>query len=136
MGDSLRGTIPKKVLIVEDDLLLSAVEKRLIQKCGYKVAGSVRTAQEAIEKTHQLQPDLIIMDIKLLGDMDGVQAMQKIREFSEVPVIYLSGVSDQTVYERAQETRFVDSLLKPITEEDLKSSLEKAFSINSAYEYT
>lgn len=118
----------KKILIVEDDLLLSAVKKRFVQNLGYQAVGTARTAEDAIEKANLLQPDLIIMDIKLIGDMDGIQAMKKIRELSDVPVIYLSGVSDREVLERAEKTKFVDFLVKPITSADLEEPLERAFS--------
>ena len=118
----------KKILIVEDDLLLSAVKQRFVQNLGHQAVGTARTAEEAIEKTQSLQPDLIIMDIKLIGEMDGIQAMKKIREISDVPVIYLSGVSDEEILDRAEETKFVDFLVKPITSSDLEIPIERAFS--------
>lgn len=117
----------KKVLIVEDDMLLSLVEERLIQKLGHEVVAKVTTGEEAIEKSKELSPDLIVMDIVLKGELDGIQAMEKIREHSDVPVIYLSGNSDRYNFERAKKTEFTDYLVKPITSKDLEKPLEIAF---------
>lgn len=111
------------VLIVEDDLLLSMVEERLITKLGFEVVGKVDTGSEAIEKAQELDPDIIVMDISLKGDMDGIEAMGKIREKSDVPVVYLSGSGDRYSYERAKKTGFTDYLTKPVTSGDLKTPL-------------
>lgn len=117
----------RKVLIVEDDMLLSLVEERLIEKLGYTVVDKVVSGEEAIDKAEELQPDVILMDIILKGEMDGIEAMEVIRESSEVPVIYLSGNSDRFNYERAKKTGFTDYLVKPITSKDLKEPFKKAF---------
>lgn len=112
-----------RVLIVEDDMLLSMVEERLIQKLGFDVVGKIDNGPDAIEKTEELDPDVIVMDISLKGDMDGIEAMQVIRENSSVPVIYLSGSGDRYFYERAKKTGFTDFLTKPVTGGELKSPL-------------
>ncbi|MDZ7716678.1 MAG: response regulator [Balneolaceae bacterium] len=124
----MKKNTAKNVLIVEDDMLLSLVEERLIQKLGHNVVGKVTTGKEAIEKSKELSPDLIMMDIILKGEMDGIEAMEKIREESEVPVIYLSGNSDRYNFERAKKTQFTDYLVKPITSKDLKKPMDIAFS--------
>lgn len=118
----------KKVLIVEDDMLLSLVEERLIQKMGHDVIAKVGSGKDAIEKAEELKPDIIVMDIILKGDMDGIEAMEEIRKHSDVPVIYLSGNSDRFNYERARKTGFTDYLVKPITSNDLKKPFKEAFS--------
>lgn len=117
----------KNVLIVEDDKLLSLVEERIVEKLGYNVVGKVGSAEEAITKAKNLDPDLIVMDIALKGDMDGIQAMETIRKSSDVPVIYLSGNSDRYNYERAKKTEFTDYLVKPVTYKDLKEPMLRAF---------
>ncbi|MDX1639917.1 MAG: response regulator, partial [Balneolaceae bacterium] len=104
----------KKILIVEDDMLLSLVEERLIEKLGYRVAGKTGSGREAVQMVKDVQPDLILMDIILKDDMDGIEAMEQIREISDVSVIYLSGNSDRYNYERAKQTDFVDYLVKPV----------------------
>lgn len=117
----------KNVLIVEDDMLLSLVEERLIEKMGHKVVAKVGTGKEAIDKAKELTPDIILMDIVLKGDIDGIEAMEEIRKHSNVPVVYLSGNSDRFNFERAKKTGFTDYLVKPITSNDLYKPFEKAF---------
>lgn len=123
----MKDSDSKKVLIVEDDMLLSLVEERLIKKMGHEVVAKVVTGEEAIAKAKELKPDLILMDIILKGDMDGIEAMEEIRKASDVPVVYLSGNSDRFNYERAKKTGFTDYLVKPITNNDLKKPFLKAF---------
>lgn len=117
----------KKVLIVEDDMIISMVLERMIKKLGHKVVDKVIAGQAAIDKAFELQPDLILMDIQLKDNIDGITAMQKIREKSDVHVIYITGNSDQYNLERAKETNFVDYLVKPIQMSHLKKSISKAF---------
>lgn len=117
----------KNVLIVEDDMLLSLVEERLVEKMGHSVVAKVGCGKDAIDKAKELNPDIILMDIVLKGDMDGIQAMEEIRKYSKVPVVYLSGNSDRFNYERAKKTGFIDYLVKPITSNDLYKPFEKAF---------
>jgi CheY-like chemotaxis protein len=99
----------------------------LVQKLGHNVIAKVGSGKEAIEKAEELNPDLIIMDIILKGEMDGIEAMEEIRKKSSVPVVYLSGNSDRFNYERAKKTGFADYLVKPITSNDLKRPLHKVF---------
>lgn len=113
-------------MIVEDDMLLSMVEERLIKQLGYEVVGKATNGPEAIDKMDELNPDVIVMDISLKGDMDGIETMEEIRKSSDVPVIYLSGSGDRYSYEQAKKTNLVDFLTKPITGSDLKEPLETA----------
>ncbi|HEX6983281.1 MAG TPA: response regulator [Balneolaceae bacterium] len=122
MGNVQRG----RVLIVEDDLLLAMVEERLIKKLGFDVVAKVREGSKAIEKVSELKPDIILMDISLKGDLDGIETMEIIRRNSDVPVIYLSGSSDRYYYERAKKTNFIGYLKKPVTSNELKKPLLEA----------
>lgn len=124
MSDSLTD---KKVLIVEDDMIISMVLERMIKKLGHQVVKKVIAGQDAIDSFFELEPDLILMDIQLKDDIDGITAMQKIREESDVHVIYITGNSDQYNLERAKKTDFVDYLVKPIQMSHLKKSISKAF---------
>jgi response regulator of citrate/malate metabolism len=120
----------KNVLIVEDDMIISMVLERMITKLGHNVVEKVISGQKAIDCTFNLEPDLILMDIQLKDDIDGISAMQKIREKSDVHVIYITGNSDQYNLSRARETNFIDYLVKPIQMSHLKKSISKAFSKN------
>jgi len=121
-----------KVLIVEDDMLLSMVEERLIKKLGYDVVGKVTQGSEAVDKASELNPDIIVMDISLKGEMDGIETMEVIRKNSSVPVIYLSGSGDRYSFERAKKTGFTDYLTKPVTSGDLEEPLHSALHQNGA----
>lgn len=117
----------KNVLIVEDDMILSMVLERMILKLNHSVVGKIITGKEAIESAKELNLDLILMDIQLKDDIDGITAMHEIRNHSSVPVIYITGNSDEYNLSRAKETDYVDYLVKPIQMSDLKSSINKAF---------
>lgn len=120
----------KKVLIVEDDMIISMVLERMINKMGLKVIEKATTGEKAIDLAQEYEPDIILMDIQLKDNIDGITAMQKIRKSSEVPVIYITGNSDQYYKERAQKTNYIDYLVKPIQMDDLKESINKVFNSN------
>lgn len=120
----------KKVLIVEDDMIISMVLERMINKMGFEVVEKATTGEKAITLAQEHEPDIILMDIQLKDDIDGITAMQKIRKSSEVPVIYITGNSDQYYKERAQKTNYIDYLVKPIQMDDLKESINKVFNSN------
>lgn len=113
------------ILVVEDNMLLTLVYENYITKLGYRLLGIYEDGISAINAAKELKPDLILMDIFLNGPIDGIEAMKKIREFSEVPVIYITGNSDQRHADRARETNYIDYLIKPITLDDLKISISK-----------
>jgi len=115
----------KTVLIVEDDLILNLLYESYLEKLGYDAEGELVYGKTAIEVAKRIKPSLILMDISLEGDMDGVDAMQEIRKFSDVPVIYITGNSDPYHIERAKKTGYLDYLVKPIEFSDLKESIEK-----------
>jgi len=117
----------KGILIVEDDMIIAMVLERMVKKLDYNVLDKVITGAKAIELAQELNPDLILMDIQLKDDIDGIEAMQKIRETSDVPVIYITGNSDQYNLNRAKETNFIRYLIKPIRIDDLKESFKEAF---------
>lgn len=120
----------KKVLIVEDDMIISMVLERMINKMGFDVVEKATTGEKAISLAQEHDPDIILMDIQLKDDIDGITAMQKIRKSSEVPVIYITGNSDQYYKERARKTNYIDYLVKPIQMDDLKESINKVFNGN------
>jgi len=118
----------KTVMIVEDDLILNLLYESYLEKLGFHAEGELVYGKTAIEVAKQSTPDLILMDISLEGELDGIEAMQEIRKFSDVPVIYITGNSDPYHVQRAKETGYLDYLVKPIEFNDLKESLERNFS--------
>ncbi len=119
----------KMVLIVEDDLILNLLYDSYFERLGFQTKGELVYGKTAIEYSKKLNPDLIVMDITLEGDLDGIDAMLEIRNFSDVPVIYITGNSDPKHVERAWETDYLDYLAKPIEFEDLKQAVAKHFEL-------
>jgi CheY-like chemotaxis protein len=115
----------KKILIVEDDMILSMVNKKYVESLGHQVVKSVRNGIDAIEAAKTYNPDVILMDIRIEGDMDGIEAMEEIRKFSDAGVIYLTGNSEPTAKARAEQTTMLAFCVKPISIDDLKAVLDK-----------
>jgi CheY-like chemotaxis protein len=115
----------KTVMIVEDDLILNLLYESYLERLGYFAEGELVYGKTAIEVAKRISPDLILMDITLEGDMDGIDAMMEIRKFSDVPVIYITGNSDPYHVERAKETNYLEYLVKPIEFNDLKEAIQK-----------
>lgn len=108
-------------------MLLSLVYENYIEKMGFKLLDIFADGESAVEAAKKLNPDLILMDIVLKGKIDGIDTMKRIREYSNVPVIYITGNSDSHHIQRAFETGYVDYLIKPISLEELKNSISKVF---------
>lgn len=122
------GKNPKNVLIVEDDSVQQVILERLITNLGHTVLGKVSEGANAIKSALRLHAvDLILMDIRLEDDVDGIQAMNEIRKNSDVKVIYVTGNSENNNIERAKETDFVDFIPKPVDPKRLSEAIEKAF---------
>lgn len=113
------------VLIVEDDRVLALMLRKMVQRMNYDVTGSVTTGEEAVEIAEKDNPDLILMDIMLEGDIDGIEAMKQIKQNISIPVIYITGNSDQTTIDRAKETNYMAYMVKPIAFEELKTQIKK-----------
>jgi CheY-like chemotaxis protein len=114
----------KKILIVEDDMIISLVVENMIKKLGHTLVGKAASGDDAIKLAKEHKPDIVLMDIRLKGDMDGIEAVTKIKEFLKTEVIYLTGNSDKVNYERAKATECIDLISKPFTIGELTRSLE------------
>ncbi len=124
-------------MIVEDDPLLSIVEEKLVTKLGYEVVGTASSGEEALCVFADFNPSILLMDIQLSGDLDGIETIRRLRtDHAEIPVIFLSGDDSPTVLNQAKDIEYVDFLLKPVTKSDLLNSLSKAENkINSGSQY-
>ncbi len=118
------STAGKRILIVEDERDTAEAMKSMLEKRDYVVAGIARTGQEAIDLADSADPDLILMDIKLEGPMDGLEAGGKIREVSTVPIVYMTGFQDKA---EAIERCGRAPLVKPFTVDELLSAIEIFF---------
>ncbi|MCW3084656.1 MAG: domain S-box [Bacteroidetes bacterium] len=113
----------KKILVVEDDYILALVQTKFLQKMGFDVVAAVTTGEGAIAAVKEFSPDIIVMDVRIDGPLDGVQTMLLIKEFSGVPVIYLSGNSEMAMLERSKETNTKGFLVKPVNYKELEAIL-------------
>lgn len=110
-----------KVLIIEDDRLISLMLSKMVQKMGHEVVAVHATGENAIKSVNDFPIDLILMDIMLEGDIDGIQAMEAIQKNHTVPVIYITGNSDESTKTRASSTNYTAYLIKPVNFSQLQS---------------
>jgi two-component system cell cycle sensor histidine kinase/response regulator CckA len=115
-----------KILVVEDDALIADDIQRTLIRLGYEVPLTVATGLEAIEAAGSMRPQLMLMDIKLQGTMDGIEAAIVIRRQFEIPVVYLTSHSDEATLDRAMQTAPSGYLLKPFSDRELRTAIEVA----------
>ncbi|MEX0686802.1 MAG: response regulator [Balneolales bacterium] len=104
------------ILIVEDNFLIALDIQELLTSAGFHITDTVASGEEAIKKTLELKPDLILMDIGLKGSMDGIEAVNRIRDHRNIPVIFLTGNSDQLRRRNIKDPY----ISKPFTTEELQ----------------
>jgi len=115
-----------KILVVEDERIVAKDIVKSLQRLGYLVVASVASGEEAIKKVHETQPDLVLMDIMLKGEMDGIEAAEVIKSSSDIPIIYLTAYADDKTLQRAKVTEPFGYILKPFDERDLHTTIEIA----------
>ncbi len=115
-----------RILVVEDEHIVAMGIKKMLKSLGYTVTGVASSGEDAISKAESTFPDVVLMDIMLKGEMDGVEAAREIREKFDVPVVYLTAYSDNKILERAKSTEPFGYIIKPFDEKDLYSSIEVA----------
>lgn len=115
-----------KLLIVEDEAFIALEIKTRLQKMGYEVCGVVSHGEDAIQQAEAMRPDLVLMDIRLKGEMSGIDAAVVIREKSRIPIVYLTSHADEETLELAKWTTPSGYLLKPFQEKDLRIGIEMA----------
>ncbi len=115
-----------KILVVEDEAIVARDIERQLRKAGYDVPAVVASAEAAIEQVSQTCPDLVLMDIRLQGPIDGIEAAREIREHFKLPVIFLTAHADDETLARAKLTQPFGYIIKPIGHSNLTSSIEMA----------
>lgn len=116
----------KNILLVEDDLVSAHLISRFLTELGYGLLQAVKSGEDALASISSERPDLILMDITLEGEMDGIETSHRIRERIDVPVIYLTRSSDDETIERATFTSPYGYIIKPVDKRDLYVSIEMA----------
>ena len=114
-----------RIVIVEDERIIAEDLKRSLETRGYRIAAIVSSGEMAIEKAAEEKPDAVLMDIALAGEMDGIEAAQRIRELFDIPVVYLTAYMDEERLTRAQRTGPFFSCIKPFEEGELASTMGK-----------
>ncbi len=120
----------RRILVVEDEEILRLGTTLHLKSFGYDVVGNFKSGEDSIKQCTALKPDLILMDIKLAGDIDGIETVRKIQEKLDVPVIYLSVYSDRQTIEQAKTTNPFRYMVKPFKEEELKFTIETAIKLH------
>ena len=121
-------SVPHKprVLIVEDELLIAEELGERLSRLGYLVIAAVDSADEGVAIAVRERPELVLMDIRLKGEKDGVQAAQEIRQQVDVPIVFLTAYSDRLTVDRAKGTDHDGFILKPFQRRELQSTIEVA----------
>ncbi|MEQ8222608.1 MAG: response regulator [Candidatus Eremiobacterota bacterium] len=115
-----------RILIVEDNLIVGESLQQTLEDYEYNVPGIVISGEEALKETEEVKPDLILMDIKLKGEMDGITAAEKIYSDFDIPVIYLTAYSSNSLLDRIKLTGSYGYILKPFKEKELIFNIEMA----------
>ncbi len=115
-----------RILIVEDETIVAMDVQRRLQNLGYETPMVVPTGEEAIEGAKTINPDIILMDIMLQGEIDGIEAAQRIQESHSLPIIYLTAYADEDILQRAKITEPFGYILKPFEDRELHTCIEMA----------
>ncbi|WP_445475586.1 response regulator [Methanococcoides methylutens] len=117
----------KKIVVVEVELIVGMMIKLKLEKMGYSVTGFASKGKDAISMVDSIHPDLILMDIRLKGGMDGIETAIKIRESYSIPIIFITADSSKETRERASLVGHQGYLTKPFMDEDLGYIVNSVF---------
>ena len=115
-----------QILIVEDDGIVAEGIKTSLEELGYAVTGIAASGKNALEIAEEKSPDLVLMDIVLKGEMDGIETADQIQSRFNIPVIYLTSYTEDTFLERAKTTEPFGYIVKPFADRELKIAIEMA----------
>lgn len=114
------------ILVVEDESIVSKDIQHSLNKLGYNVVGAASTGEKALELARSERPDIVLMDIMLKGDMNGIETAEIIRNELSVPVVFLTAYADESTLSKAKITEPYGYIIKPFKEIDLHTSIEMA----------
>jgi CheY-like chemotaxis protein len=115
-----------KILIVENERIVADDIKQRLEDLGYEVIGISGNGNDALKKTGEIKPDLILMDIILTGEVDGIETAQQISELYSVPFIYLTAYYDDEILKRASLTQPAGYITKPFDSVGLHAAIQMA----------
>ena len=115
-----------RALIVEDEILIAEELRERLSRLGFSVIAAVDSADDGVAIATRERPDLVLMDIRLKGKKDGIDAADEIRRQVDLPIVYITAYSDQQTVERAKRSEHDGFILKPFHKHDLQSTIEIA----------
>lgn len=121
------------ILLVEDEQIVAKYIEKQLTGAGYKIVDSVTSGDKAIEKVAALKPNIVLMDIKIMGSMDGIETADYIRKNHQIPVIFLTSLSDDESFQRAKRTEPFGYLIKPIDLKEFNRVVEMALYKHKIY---
>jgi len=116
----------KKILIVEDESIIAEDISDSLISLGYRITGMVYSGEEAIEAAAKFRPDLVLMDVNLQGEIDGITAAAEIRARFQIPVVYLTAYADENTLRRVNATKPFGYIVKPFEEKNLHTTIQLA----------
>jgi len=120
------------ILVVEDEKDVAYILMHTLNRLGFLVVGCEDTGEKAIKETENLRPDLVLMDIRLAGEMDGIEAADYIRKHFKIPVIFTTALTDDATLGRVAVSAPYGFIVKPFNDEELKAVIEIALAAKSA----
>lgn len=118
--------VQAKILVVEDEVIVARTIANQLKQLGYTVVGTVSSGTAAIEKAKSTQPDLVLMDVVLKGDMDGITAANHICSQHDIPIVFLTAYADDNTLQRAKNTLPLGYIVKPFSPGELRVAVELA----------
>jgi len=123
---------PRRLMVVEDESLLAEDLAKRLTRLGYEVVGVAGSGEAGVEAGGRLRPDLVLMDINLRGQIDGITAAETLRDRFDIPVVFLAGNADDRVFERAKSVCPLGFVLKPFEGRQLQIAVEVALARHAA----
>ena len=117
-----------KILVVEDEMIIAAKISMQLTSLGYEVTGILPRGEQAIQQVKENRPDIILLDINLKGELDGIETARQVQLFADIPIIYLTANSDEATFNRAKPTRPSAFISKPFKQLDLQRAIELTIS--------
>ena len=115
-----------KILVVEDESIIAMDIKQRAESLGYTVTAVTPSGEKAVKIAEETTPDLVLMDIVLKGEIDGIEAAQRIKNAHDIPIVYLTAYSDEKTLKRAKVTEPFGYIIKPFEDRELHSAVEMA----------